>query len=114
MQYKKLLASSLILVSLSAYAVDNNYDLVESALNNNLTKAKNSSQLSTKLESITCYHGQKCNNKYTQIFYQQNPDKHLWLNMNGVNPDGLILLQMLRNSYFNGIDPQRFKINVLE
>ena len=34
--------------------------------------------------------------------------------MNGVNPDGLILLQMLRNSYFNGIDPQRFKINVLE
>lgn len=114
MQYKKLLASSLILVSLSAYAVDNNYDLVESALNNNLTKAKNSSQLSTQLESITCYHGQKCNNKYTQIFYQQNPDKHLWLNMNGVNPDGLILLQMLRNSYFNGIDPQRFKINVLE
>ena len=77
MQYKKLLASSLILVSLSAYAVDNNYDLVESALNNNLTKAKNSSQLSTQLESITCYHGQKCNNKYTQIFYQKHHLMHL-------------------------------------
>lgn len=90
----------------------NDFTFVESILGSPTSKVYNPTT-SIDLSNLTCYNGMKCKSKYTLTFYQQNPQKRLWINGNEINSNGISLIKMLEHSYYEGLDPKRYQVDKL-